>query len=315
MKRYILKRLLFAIPTILGSMIVVFLIIRSIPGDPVAMKFGKSATVQEIEEYREEHGYNRPMAVQLVDSVFDTLRGDLGYSMANNQPVFGMILDCLPNTLELTIFGVLLAIVLGVTSGIFAALYRGSIFDMAILSLNTLLMSMPSFFLGLILIIVFGVQLKLIPVIGLNLAPEEHFLGLIGPVITVGLGSAASIARTTRTSMLKILGNDFIKVCKSKGIAKSAIILKHALRNALTPIITVVGGTFAAYLGGAVVTETVFARPGIGKLLVDAINARDYTVIQGTAVFLAVFMILVILVTDILYGVFDPRIRVQDSAK
>lgn len=315
MKRYILKRLLFAIPTILGSMIVVFLIIRSIPGDPVAMKFGKSATVQEIEEYREEHGYNRPMAVQLVDSVFDTLRGDLGYSMANNQPVFGMILDCLPNTLELTIFGVLLAIVLGVTSGILAALYRGSIFDMAILSLNTLLMSMPSFFLGLILIIVFGVQLKLIPVIGLNLAPEEHFLGLIGPVITVGLGSAASIARTTRTSMLKILGNDFIKVCKSKGIAKSAIILKHALRNALTPIITVVGGTFAAYLGGAVVTETVFARPGIGKLLVDAINARDYTVIQGTAVFLAVFMILVILVTDILYGVFDPRIRVQDSAK
>ncbi|WP_294143948.1 ABC transporter permease [uncultured Clostridium sp.] len=315
MKRYILKRLLFAIPTILGSMIVVFLIIRSIPGDPVAMKFGKSATVQEIEEYREEHGYNRPMAVQLVDSVFDTLRGDLGYSMANNQPVFGMILDCLPNTLELTIFGVLLAIVLGVTSGIFAALYRGSAFDMAILSLNTLLMSMPSFFLGLILIIVFGVQLKLIPVIGLNLAPEEHFLGLIGPVITVGLGSAASIARTTRTSMLKILGNDFIKVCKSKGIAKSAIILKHALRNALTPIITVVGGTFAAYLGGAVVTETVFARPGIGKLLVDAINARDYTVIQGTAVFLAVFMILVILVTDILYGVFDPRIRVQDSAK
>lgn len=315
MKRYILKRLLFAIPTILGSMIVVFLIIRSIPGDPVAMKFGKSATVQEIEEYREEHGYNRPMAVQLVDSVFDTLRGDLGYSMANNQPVFGMILDCLPNTLELTIFGVLLAIVLGVTSGIFAALRRGSIFDMAILSLNTILMSMPSFFLGLILIIVFGVQLKLIPVIGLNLAPEEHFLGLIGPVITVGLGSAASIARTTRTSMLKILGNDFIKVCKSKGIAKSAIIMKHALRNALTPIITVVGGTFAAYLGGAVVTETVFARPGIGKLLVDAINARDYTVIQGTAVFLAVFMILVILVTDILYGVFDPRIRVQDSAK
>lgn len=315
MKRYILKRLLFAIPTILGSMIVVFLIIRSIPGDPVAMKFGKSATVQEIEEYREEHGYNRPMAVQLVDSVFDTLRGDLGYSMANNQPVFGMILDCLPNTLELTIFGVLLAIVLGVTSGIFAALRRGSIFDIAILSLNTLLMSMPSFFLGLILIIVFGVQLKLIPVIGLNLAPEEHFLGLIGPVITVGLGSAASIARTTRTSMLKILGNDFIKVCKSKGIAKSAIIMKHALRNALTPIITVVGGTFAAYLGGAVVTETVFARPGIGKLLVDAINARDYTVIQGTAVFLAVFMILVILVTDILYGVFDPRIRVQDSAK
>ena len=224
-----------------------------------------------------------------------------------------MILDCLPNKLELTIFGVLLLIVLCVTSGIFAALYRGSIFDMMILSLNTLLMSMPSFFLGLVLIIVFGVQLKLIPVIGLNLAPEQHFAGLIGPVITVGLGSAASIARTTRTSMLKILGNDFIKVCKSKGIAKSAIIIKHALRNALTPIITVVGGTFAAYLGGAVVTETVFARPGIGKLLVDAINARDYTVIQGTAVFLAVFMILVILVTDILYGIFDPRIRVQDS--
>lgn len=315
MKRYILKRLLFAIPTILGSMMVVFLIIRSIPGDPVAMKFGKSATVQEIEEYREEYGYNRPMAVQMVDSIFDTLRGDLGYSMANNQPVLSLILDCLPNTLELTIFGVLLAIALGVTSGIFAALYRGSLFDMMILSLNTILMSMPSFFLGLVMIIVFGVHLKLIPVIGLNLAPEEHFLGLIGPVITVGLGSAASIARTTRTSMLKILGNDFIKVCKSKGIAKSAVIVKHALRNALTPIITVVGGTFAAYLGGAVVTETVFARPGIGKLLVDAIGARDYTVIQGTAVFLAVFMILVILITDILYGVFDPRIRVQDSAK
>ena len=190
MKRYILKRLLFAVPTILGSMMVVFLIIRSIPGDPVAMKFGKSATVQEIEEYREEYGYNRPMAVQMVDSIIDTFRGDLGYSMANNQPVFDMILDCLPNTLELTVFGVLLAIVLGVTSGIFAALYRGSIFDIMILSLNTLLMSMPSFFLGLVLIIVFGVQLKLIPVIGLNLAPEQHFAGLIGPVITVGLGSA-----------------------------------------------------------------------------------------------------------------------------
>lgn len=315
MKRYIIKRLLFAIPTILGSMMVVFLIIRSIPGDPVAMKFGKSATVQEIEEYREEYGYNRPMAVQMVDSIFNTLRGDLGYSMANNQPVLRLILECLPNTLELTVFGVLLAIVLGVTSGIFAALYRGSFFDMMILSVNTILMSMPSFFLGLVIIIVFGVQLKLIPVIGLNLKPEEHVLGLIGPMITVGLGSAASIARTTRTSMLKILGNDFIKVCKSKGIAKSAIIVKHALRNALTPIITVVGGTFAAYLGGAVVTETVFARPGIGKLLVDAIGARDYTVIQGTAVFLAVFMILVILITDILYGVFDPRIRLQDSSR
>lgn len=315
MKRYIIKRLLFAIPTILGSMMVVFLIIRSIPGDPVAMKFGKSATVQEIEEYREEYGYNRPMAVQMVDSIFNTLRGDLGYSMANNQPVLRLILECLPNTLELTVFGVLLAIVLGVTSGIFAALYRGSFFDMMILSVNTILMSMPSFFLGLVIIIVFGVQLKLIPVIGLNLKPEEHILGLIGPMITVGLGSAASIARTTRTSMLKILGNDFIKVCKSKGIAKSAIIVKHALRNALTPIITVVGGTFAAYLGGAVVTETVFARPGIGKLLVDAIGARDYTVIQGTAVFLAVFMILVILITDILYGVFDPRIRLQDSSR
>lgn len=315
MKRYIMKRLLFAIPTILGSMIVVFLIIRSIPGDPVSMKFGKTATVQEIEAYREEHGYNRPMIVQMGDSIISTLQGDLGYSMSSNQPVMKMILDVLPKTLELTIFGVFFAVVLGVISGIFAALYRGGGFDLFILSLNTVLMSMPSFFLGLIMIIVFGVQLKMIPVISLNLPPEQHFLGLIGPVITIGLGSAASIARTTRTSMLKILGNDFIKVCKSKGIAKSAIIFKHALRNALTPIITVVGGTFASYLGGAVVTETVFSRPGIGKLLVDAINARDYTMIQGTAVFLAIFMILVILLTDILYGVFDPRIRVQDAAK
>lgn len=315
MKRYIMKRLLFAIPTILGSMIVVFLIIRSIPGDPVSMKFGKTATVQEIEAYREEHGYNRPMIVQMGDSIISTLQGDLGYSMSSNQPVMKMILDVLPKTLELTLFGVFFAVVLGVISGIFAALYRGGGFDLFILSLNTVLMSMPSFFLGLIMIIVFGVQLKMIPVISLNLPPEQHFLGLIGPVITIGLGSAASIARTTRTAMLKILGNDFIKVCKSKGIAKSAIIFKHALRNALTPIITVVGGTFASYLGGAVVTETVFSRPGIGKLLVDAINARDYTVIQGTAVFLAIFMILVILLTDILYGVFDPRIRVQDAAK
>lgn len=315
MKQYILKRLLFAIPTILGSMIVVFLIIRSIPGDPVAMKFGKTATIEEIEAYREEHGYNRPMIVQMADSIGDTLHGDLGVSMSSNQPVMNMILDVLPNTLELTVFGVAFAVILGLGSGILAALHRGSPFDVMILSLNTILMSMPSFFLGLVLIIVFGVQLKLIPVISLNLSPEQHFVGLIGPMVTVGLGSAASIARTTRTSMLKILGDDFIKVCRSKGIAKSAIIFGHALRNALTPIITVVGGTFASYLGGAVVTETVFARPGVGKLLVDAINARDYTVIQGTAVFLAVFMILVILVTDILYGVFDPRIRLQDTDK
>lgn len=313
MKQYIVKRLLFAIPTILGSMIVVFLIIRSIPGDPVAMKFGKTATVQEIEAYREEYGYNRPKAVQLVEYIGDTLHGDLGVSMSSNQPVMDMILDVLPNTLELTVFGVAFAVVLGVGSGILAALHRGSPFDVAILSLNTIFMSMPSFFFGLIIIIVLGVKLRLIPVISLNLSPEEHFLGLIGPVLTVGMGSAASIARTTRTSMLKILGDDFIKVCRSKGISKSAIILKHALRNALTPIITVVGGTFAGYLGGAVVTETVFSRPGVGKLLVDAINARDYTVIQGTAVFLAIFMILVILVTDILYGVFDPRIRIQDT--
>lgn len=315
MKRYIMKRLLFAIPTILGSMMVVFLIIRSIPGDPVAMKFGKTATVEEIEEYKEIQGYNKPMVIQMGNSIIKTFQGDLGYSMSSNQPVMGMILDCLPNTLELTVFGVLFAVVLGVVSGIFAALYRGSLFDLFILSLNTILMSMPSFFLGLVLIIIFGVHLKLIPVICLSLPPGQHFQGLIGPVITVGLGSAASIARTTRTAMLKIMGNDFIKVCRAKGIAKSAVILRHALRNALTPIITVVGGTFAGYLGGAVVTETVFSRPGIGKLLVDAINARDYTVIQGTAVFLAVFMIVVILITDILYGVFDPRIRVQDSSK
>lgn len=315
MKKYILKRILFAIPTILGSMIVVFLIIRSIPGDPVAMKFGKTATIEEIEAYREAQGYNDPMAVQMARSVMNTLKGDLGNSMSSNEPVLDMILDKLPNTLELTVFGVLFAVIVGVISGIFAALYRGSWFDMAILSVNTILMSMPSFFLGLVFIVIFGVQLGWIPVIAMNLPPEDHILGLIGPVITVGLGSAASIARTTRTSMLKILGDDFIKVCRSKGIAKSAIILRHALRNALTPIITVVGGTFAGYLGGAVVTETVFSRPGIGKLLVDAINARDYTVIQGTAVFLAVFMILVILATDILYGICDPRIRVHDAEK
>ncbi|MDO5424772.1 MAG: ABC transporter permease [Eubacteriales bacterium] len=314
MKRYIFKRLLFAIPTILGSMVVVFFIIRSIPGDPVTVKFGANASDEQIEQYKEEHGYNDPMIVQLGRTIGNALRGDLGTSMQGNEPVMDMILAKLPYTLELTVFGVLFAVLLGVTAGIAAALKRGSPFDVFVMGANTVLMSMPSFFIGLVFIVIFGVKLKWIPVISINLDADKRWLGLIGPVIVVGIGSASSIARTTRTAMLKILGDNFIKVCKAKGLSKSAVIFGHALRNALTPIITVVGGTFAGYLGGAVVTESVFSRPGVGKLLVDAINARDYAVIQGTAIFLAVFMILCMLVTDILYGVFDPRIRVQDSA-
>jgi ABC-type dipeptide/oligopeptide/nickel transport system permease component len=311
MRQYILKRLLFTIPTVFGALIVVFFIIRAIPGDPVVVMLGEAATTERIEMYREAKGYNLPIIVQLGRTILDFLKGDLGESVTSHQPVLDLILARLPSTLELSAVGVFMALVLGVLLGALAAVARGTPIDAAILGLSTLLMSMPSFFKGLIFIMVFAVTLKWVPVISLNLPPEQHFLGLVGPAVTLGLGTAGTIARTARASMLEALGEDFVRTARSKGLPNRTILFRHALRNAFIPVLTVVGGNFAGYLGGAVVTESIFSRPGVGKLLVDAINARDYAVIQGATVFLALLMIFVTLAVDLLYGLVDPRISVH----
>jgi ABC-type dipeptide/oligopeptide/nickel transport system permease component len=311
MRRYVTTRLLFAIPTVLGALAIVFFIIRAIPGDPVLVMLGESATPAQIAAYRAAKGLDSPILVQLGRTLLDFLHGDFGTSITSNRPVLDIILERLPSTLELAASGVLVALVCGVSLGVVAALTKGSPLDTAILGCSTVFMSMPAFFTGLIIVMVFGVTLKVIPVISLNLQPGQHLLGLLGPAATLGLGTSGGIARTARNAMLRAMGEDYVKTARSKGLSFLEVLFRHELANASIPIVTVVGGMFAGYVGGAVVTESVFSRPGIGKLLVDAINARDYAVIQGTTVFLACFMIAVTLAVDLLYGAIDPRIRLH----
>lgn len=309
MGKQIVTRILFAIPTLLGVLIVTFLIIRMIPGDPAVLYLGENASETQLEAFREEKGLNEPMIVQLGIMLKDVFHGDLGESFTQHRSVMDIILEKFPSTLQLALAGIIFATVFGVLFGIVAAVRRGSWADLGIVGASTLFMSMPSFLWALILMMVLGVWLGVIPVISLG-GGGDSFRSLIAPALALGLSGAALFARTTRSSMLEVLGEDYVRTARAKGLREKKVILKHALKAASMPIITIVGFYFATYMAGAIVIETIFARPGIGKMLIDAVYMRDYNLVQGATVFIAGIMVLMNLVTDILYTCLDPRVRV-----
>lgn len=310
MAKYISKRLLQLIPVLLGVTIIVFLMIYLIPGNAAEVIAGPAATAQEVANIREKLGLNQPAYTQYFKYMARLFRGDLGYSYQTGQPVWDAIKVRYVNTFCLALVSAFVAAAAGVITGMIAGTKQNSWFDRLSMSTATLGISAPTFWIGTLLIVVFCVKLKLLPVSGFNgsLFSKDGINHLILPAITLGFSSAAMIARMTRSSLLEIIHSDYIQTAKAKGVRVEIIILKHALKNALIPIITVIGIDFGNLLGGAVVVESVFAINGIGRLMVQGIGARDFPIVQGTVLVVATTFVLVNLCVDIIYATIDPRI-------
>ena len=306
MHKYILKRLLMMIPIVLGVTFVIFSMTYITPGDPAVMALGEAAPPEAIEALREEMGLNYPFLIQYANYILRLLQGDLGTSPVTRRPVFQEIIDRFPTTLSLAFYGTVLSVLVGVPLGIVSATRQYSIFDTAATGAGLLAVSIPNFWLGMMLILAFSLNLGWLPPTGL-----ETWRGWILPVITLGTGSAALVMRITRSSMLEVIRQDYIRTARAKGQKESLIVWRHALRNALIPVVTAVGLDFGFLLGGAVLTETIYALPGLGRFMVDSIRTRDFPIIQGGVLFLAIVFSLVNLLVDILYAYIDPRIKSQ----
>jgi peptide/nickel transport system permease protein len=304
MLRYVISRLLHAIPVFLGVTVLVFAMVRALPGDPARVIAGEHASAQQIQQIRERFGLDEPVVVQYATFLGNLLRGDLGTSLRTQGPVSREIAARLPYTASLAGASVLLAVLIGVPLGVVAARYRHRALDYVATSLGLFGVSIPVFWSGLMLISIFAVQLRWLPSGGTGTA--AHF---VLPTLTLALFSVAIIMRMTRSSMLEVLDQDYIRTARAKGVAERLIIVVHGLRNAFVPILTVVGLQLGALLGGAVLTETIFAWPGIGRFLVDSIIARDYAAVQGTILVFSVLFVLINITVDVLYAFVDPRIR------
>jgi len=301
---YFRRRALLGLLTVLGVSIGVFLMIHLVPGDPVLVMLSEFASPADQEALREALGLNRPLYIQYGHFLFNALRGDLGRSVRSNRTVVSEIAWRLPNTIRLATASMLLAVVIGGGAGVVSAVRHNTALDHSAMVLVLAGLSMPSFWLGLMLMIVFAVRLEWLPVAG-----YEGWRHLVLPGITLAAAPAAMLARLTRSSMLEVLNQDFVRTARAKGLHEATVIMKHALKNSLIPVVTVLGLQFGYLLGGAVITETVFAWPGIGRLVIDAILARDFPVVQGTVLVIALGFVLVNLAVDLLYAYLDPRIR------
>ena len=307
MHKYIIRRLLMMIPVLLGITILVFLMLRLTPGDPARSMLGDGASEVEIEALREEMGLNDPLPLQYVRYLKDlVLHGSLGKSYISKRDVMTEILSRFPTTILLTLCGILVTIIVGVPTGIIAAVKQNSLADKIATVIGLLGVSMPAFWLGLLLSQLFALKLGWLPATGFY-GPKYWIL----PAITVGLNTSATVMRMTRSTMLEVIRQDYIRTARAKGVKERAVVMKHALNNCLIPLITVIGLQAGYQLGGAMVTETIFSIPGLGKYLVDSITTRDYPVIQGGVLFTAVVFSIVNLLVDILYAYADPRIKTQ----
>ena len=304
MLTYVGRRLLAAIPTLWGVATAVFIMARLLPGDPARVIAGLLATQDQVDRLRRQLGLDQPLPVQYAEFLGRLVRLDLGTSAHFGDSVTGEIASRLPYTAELAFAALAIALVLGVLGGAVAALRRNTAIDLAISAVSVVGISMPTYWLGLMLIVVFAVQLRVLPAAGAD-SPG----GIVLPALTLGLLSVGLIARMTRSSLLEVLGQDYVRTARAKGVPPSRVVLVHALRNAFVPILTAVGLQLGALLGGAVVTETVFGWPGVGSLLLDSIFSRDYPMVQGLVLLFAVTYILVNLLVDLLYAAIDPRVR------
>ncbi|MDR0139358.1 ABC transporter permease [Metabacillus idriensis] len=303
---YIFRRLLEIIPVIFGVTLVVFLIMQMVPGDPAVLLAGEGASKETINQIREELGLNGPLYMQYGDYILNVFQGDLGTSLKSQQPVLQEVLARLPITIELAFYSILITIVLGMAAGIISAVRPYSPTDITVMVVALLGISLPSFWLGMLLMYVFSVKLHLLPVAG-----WDSILHIILPAFTLGLGGAAIVARMTRSSMLEVVRKDYIRTAQAKGLKGYVIIYKHALRNALIPVITVVGLQFGALLGGTVLIESVFAINGLGRMIVDSIRMRDLPMVQGGVLIASLVFVFVNLFVDILYRFFNKRIELN----
>ncbi|MFD1861412.1 nickel ABC transporter permease [Planococcus sp. FY231025] len=306
MLMFILRRLVQTVPVIFGVTIVVFIIMQLVPGDPAVLLAGEGATKETIEALRVQLGLNQPLYVQYVEYVSNIFRGDFGTSLKNNQPVLDEILLRLPITLELAIFSTMITIVLGMAAGIISAVKPYSITDTVVMVIALLGISLPSFWFGLMLMYGFSVKLQIFPVAG-----WDSIAHIVLPAFTLGAGGAAIVARMTRSSMLEVIRQDYIRTARAKGVKERVIVYKHALRNALIPVITVVGLQFGALLGGTVLVESIFAINGLGRMIVDSIRMRDLPMVQGGVLVASLVFVAVNLLVDILYRFFNKRIELN----
>lgn len=307
MYKYIARRLLLLIPVIIGVTFIIFSMMYFTPGDPARIILGESAKAEDVSRLREELGLNDPYFVQFGNYVKKAvLEQDIGKSYVTKRPVVTEITDRFPTTLKLAAFSIVIAVVIGIPIGIISATKQYSLFDNASMVLALIGVSMPNFWQGLLLILFFSVYLGWLPSSGFS-----SFKHMILPAVTIGTSTIAVITRMTRSSMLEVVRQDYIRTARAKGQVESKVINHHALKNALIPIITVIGIQFGYLLSGAVLTESIFAVPGVGRLMVQSIKERDFPVVQGSVLFIAVAFSLVNLLVDILYAYVDPRIRSQ----
>ena len=311
MKRYLIKRLIVTIPVLFGVSLLVFLIVHLIPGDPAIMLAGLDSTEEDIQKVRREFGLDRPLHIQYINYIGRIFRGDLGRSLHSRRPVWDSLKEHFPATLELTTISIIIAGFCGIIIGVISAVKQYSIFDYTSMVGALTGISMPIFLIGLLLMWLFSLKLEWLPTGGRadEFWSVEGFKHLVLPVITLSGISVSMIARLTRSTMLEVIRQDYITTARAKGVRERLVVLKHALRNALIPVVTYMGLQYGFLLGGAVVTEQIFSWPGLGRLVVQAIYDRDYPVIQGCILFFALIFVLINLVVDLLYGSLDPRIR------
>jgi ABC-type dipeptide/oligopeptide/nickel transport system permease component len=304
--RFLVRRLVLAIPVLLGVATLVFSLIHLIPGDPVQAMLGDAASPESVIELRTRLGLNRPLHVQYAAFLMGVARGDLGVSLRTNERVSSAIVARLPATIELALAAMLFAVVIAIPTGMAAAVWSGSAVDHAATTLALVGLSMPTFWLGPLLGLVFSVELGWLPVSGRGTAAH-----LVLPAITLGLPLAAVLARMTRASLMDELGEVYVTAARARGLSEARILLRHAFRNSLIPIVTVLGLQVGGVLTGAVITETIFAWPGVGRLLIQSIGFRDYPLVQGCILLIAVTYVSVNLLTDMAYAFLDPRIRLS----
>ncbi|RNB79147.1 ABC transporter permease [Brevibacillus nitrificans] len=303
---YIIKRVLQMIPTLIGVSILSFIIIHSVPGDPAHLIAGADATAEQVQSVRDRLGLDLPLYEQYLGYVKGLLRGDLGMSMHSERPVLNEIMTRFPSTLQLTAFSVIIMVIVGLLAGILSATKPNSIRDNVTMMFSLLGISMPVFWFGIMLILVFSYYLQLLPSGGSS--SLQYF---ILPSIVLGLSSSGVLARLTRSSVLEVIHQDFIRTARAKGVKERLVVYKHTLKNALVPIITIIGLEFGTLLGGAVLTETVFSMNGLGRYIIQAIQFRDYPAVQGSILFVATIFVVVNLIVDLCYSAVDPRIRYE----
>jgi peptide/nickel transport system permease protein len=306
MARYLVRRLLLTIPVLFGVATLVFMLIHLVPGDPAQSMLGEGATQEEVMKLRDALGLDEPLLGQYKSFLAGIVRGDLGTSFRYNTPVTTQILARLPNTAMLAVAAMLVAIAFAIPLGILAAVFRGTAIDHAAMTLALAGISMPNFWLGPLLAILFAVYLGWLPVSGTG-----SIWHLVLPAATLGAALSAILARMTRASVLEELRELYVLAARARGMTKTRSVLRHAFRNSLIPIVTIIGLQFGAVLTGTIITETIFAWPGVGRLLIQAINFRDYPLVQGCILFISVTYVAMNLLTDLTYGFLDPRIRYE----